>query len=406
MDQKKKIIIAAAGAVALVVVLIFVLLPGDKNRDGGREKRDIFSEPGSDEVFSDTPKGRLASYKRILKEYQEWSVYPPNSRPLLKEHEDLIEYTVIKTHPQALLYIDPIDKKAVKSAYQCLLQPLKHTVVGGESQLVTLWCNRAPDGSFVPIQITDVFLEKHTPSGNQRQPTPNLNDKGQDGDVKAGDNVHTMTWKPGQSDWGEMDLTIKLKVPEEKENREYELSTGFFSSPRLIAEYTGQIRDKIVDGSLVVSAEINVMVPGYYELAANLFNTEEEPVGITRMKVDLKGGKQWVDFLFFGKIIRDRGISGPYVLTALRGERKNLPLLPTELAGKSPQEAERIMQASLNRPEATQPNREVMPASDKKLKTSAYKVSDFSDRPYDGPDKKERIQMYEEQIRDAEAEVR
>ncbi len=404
MKKNQKLLIVAGAVAVLLLVAVFVVLrqTGESGAPQSGGPRDIFSEPGQGESFPDTKEGRVAGARKLLEDYRKWSVYPPNSRPLLRDHEDLIEYQIIKTRPQALLFVDPVAQKPTASAYQCLLQPAKHTVVGEEPQVVTFWCNRAPDGAFVPIEITEVVLQKRTPAGVKRLPTPNMNDRGEDGDRKAKDNVHTLTWKPSRQDWGEMDLTIKLKIPDEKEGREYELSTSFFSTPRLVAEYTGQSRDRIADGSLVISAEVNVIVPGYYELVANLFGENDEPVAISRTKLDLKAGKQWVDFLFFGRVLRDRGVESPFVLKGLRGERKNLAVLPSELAGKSPEEMERLMQASLNRPAANQPNREVMPPSDKQLRTARYRLSEFSNRAYDSPDKKERLKLYEEQLRDAE----
>ena len=408
MKSNKKLILWGIAALVVLVVILLVVLgqQGESSPGRGRGTADVFSEPGAGYAFPDTKEGRQAAAGKMLSNYRAWAAYPPDSRPLLKDHEDLLDFQTLRVNPQALLYVDPLTHKPTKSSYQCLIQPAKHTVVGSEAQVVTFWCNRAPDGAFVPVELTEVILQKRTPVGTKRLPTPNFNDRGEDGDRTARDNVHTMTWKPGASDWGEMDLTLKLKVPEEKEGREYELSSSFFSSPRLVAEFTGESRDRIDNGSLIVSAEINVRVPGYYELTANLFGADDEPVAINRVKVDLKQGRQFVDFLFFGKVLRDRDVSGPYVVSGLRGERKNLPVLPTELAGKTPAEMERLMQASLERPAASQPNREVMPASDKKLKTGAYRLSEFSDGEYDSPEKRERLRLYEEQVREAKTEGR
>lgn len=407
MDSKKKIVwIAGAIAVLLVAIVAFTFIRTSEKRGEDQGRRDIFSPPGSEDTMGETAEEGIEGAKRMLKEYMAWSVYPQTSRPLLKDYEDLIDHSTLKLRPTHMAHVDPVTGKLIPSAFSCLIQPQKHSVIGSDQQVITLWCNRGPDGKFVPVKIVDATLVKSTPLGTQRQPSPNLNDMGENGDEKRGDNVYTMTWKPTPSDWGDMDLTVKLEIPEEKENRVYEMTTGFFSSPRLIAEFTGNFQEKIVDGSLIISAELNVNTPGLYEFHANLFNVSDEPVAINRVKKEMAGGKQWVDFLFYGKIFHDRDVNGPYVLTGLRGERRNLPINPTEFAGKSPEQMERLMQESLNRPEAKQPNHEVMPSWDKQYKTQDYAISDFSNQPYDGPDKRERIKMYEDQIREAETASR
>ncbi len=408
MKSRKTFIIAAIIVAVLIVIILLIRYIPEGPEGEGQERTglpDIFAPPQDDIEYPDTPEGRLASYERMLEDYKKWAVYPPDSRPLLPDYEDLIDYSIIKLRPQRLLFVDPTDKKPQSSNFECLLQPLKHTVIGTETLKVTLWCNSGGNGAFVPVDIQEVVLVKRIPAGPQRQPTPDLNDSGMHGDDKSGDNIYTMTFRPTPSDWGEMELTVKLKIPSEKESRLYELNTSFFSSPRLVAEFTGNFRENISTGSLVISAEVKVLIAGHYELTANLFTEKGDPVSINRIDRELQSGSQWVDFLFFGKIFHDRELDGPYALTGLRGERKNLPIGPTELAGKSPEEMERIMQASLNRPEAAQPNREVMPSWDNKYRTQAYTISSFSDREYDGADRRERIQMYEEQVRDAQTAV-
>ena len=87
------------------------------------------------------------------------------------------------------------------------------------------------------------------------------------------------------------------------------------------AAFTGNFRDEVRDGSLWVETGIEVYEPGFYRIDAHLHGPAGEPIGWTSFKGDLGRSDGVVPLRFFGRVIRDVGIAGPYEVRALRGYR-------------------------------------------------------------------------------------
>ncbi len=127
--------------------------------------------------------------------------------------------------------------------------------------------------------------------------------------------------------------------------------------------------------------------PGVYTIEANLF-AEDEPVGFARAEEKLSSGLQTIELLYFGKVIRDAGLSGPYRLTGLRGSL-NTDVIQAENLAASPAEVERF----LNQISDDRPKRMVIPYFTEAYTTQAYSLADFSNREYDSDEKRERLRM-------------
>ena len=123
------------------------------------------------------------------------------------------------------------------------------------------------------------------------------------------------------------------------------------------AKLTGHWRDEARDGSLFVSAELDVEAPGQFTLMAQLVGPAREPIALTRAMARLDTGTHWMTMRVWGKAIRDTGISGPYevrnvLLTRDMNERGDYDPGPTVISAHH---------------------------------TAAYKVEQFSDAPYVEP---------------------
>lgn len=92
-----------------------------------------------------------------------------------------------------------------------------------------------------------------------------------------------------------------------------QVAAGFLYS-RPWARLTGRYRDTLVDGSLVIAAEVTVERAGRFHLEGTLHAMSGEPVAWAQQAVELAPGRHWIDLSFYGLALRDRGVAGPYRL--------------------------------------------------------------------------------------------
>jgi hypothetical protein len=320
--------------------------------------------------------------KMILERYVEWAQYPPYSRPLSEGNYDLI-------HPfqVPLASIPMIDTLGSKepNGYRCLFQPENTIIVGGADAHITLEC-RDKSMATTKLRVDSIQAFKEFEGKKTGVLSPDYNDDGRDGDKVRGDGVFTLRWKPRREDWGSINFIAKITYGEE--GKKGEMQTTIFSSPNKPLEFTGVFNDRIDNGSLKVSAVVQVFKKGKYHLEANLKDEENgDWIGYSTFDGDLNQGNQEVPFIFFGKLLRDKNLDGPYIMTTLRGYRVNLPIDPDWLT-QGEEGMKKIMAAK-----TTEPDKEyVIPYKDEH-KTRKFKVEEFSKDAWNSEDKLNRIKM-------------
>lgn len=92
---------------------------------------------------------------------------------------------------------------------------------------------------------------------------------------------------------------------------------GGFLYSRPWARLTGKYKDRLRDGDLVVSAQVEVEQPGRFHLAGALHSVRGEPIGVAQAAVELEPGFHWIDLSFYGLMFHDRKVAGPYRLGSL-----------------------------------------------------------------------------------------
>jgi hypothetical protein len=386
LKLKKSILAFGIVIVALVVVLVVFLSQPSSGPDLSRE--DAIDRQTSDPTLEYTQNddhmvdgaSTQVSYEQVLEDYQRWAWYPPNSRPLKANYFDQIEHHWIPLEPKPMPIVGP-DDKLIDPKHSCLLQPLNHTVTEGKQMEVTLRCSTLEEGGpGVPIEIKSIKLMRYFGDKSWNTEQPQVEEGNQ-----ANDYTYRLIYRPRQDDWGDMELTVAFVVPAEKEEFTHTLKGHFFSSPVAPAHFRGVAGERIDDGSLIITVEVNARFAGRYTIEANLFN-DDGPVGISRTDVRLAAGPQNVELKFFGKIFHDQYAPGPYHLVGLRGQQDTAPLDPADL-NKSPEEVDRLL-AKL---ESTEPNHRTIPTYEEKYTTEPYKLADFSNAEWDSPIKRERM---------------
>ncbi len=318
----------------------------------------------------------------VLENYKEWAQYPPYSRPMSLLNYDLAFPFLVENSPEYLT--DPISKEP--NGYVCLFQPKTWAVIGPKDSIyITLEC-RDKDRNRAKISIDSHQMYREWEGKRIGTVSADVGDNGTDGDQTRGDNVYTFAWKPSKSDWGQMSLEAEITYG--PQNTKTKLKTTFFSSPNIPAEFPGIFTESIQDGSLSVKAVVQVYRKGRYHLEANLKDEKNgEYISYATFDGELKAGANDVEFIFFGKILRDKDLDGPYQVTAFRGHRVNLPIDPEWFSQGD--EGLRKIQAA----KTTEPDRELVYPFKEEYKTKSYKVESFSKAAWDSQEKQDRIRL-------------
>lgn len=162
-------------------------------------------------------------------------------------------------------------------------------------------------------------------------------------------------------------------------SRELSLDFAYALAPEVVIH--GLASDRVVDGSLELGVDVELAAAAPVRLIATLF----APDGTTPLAVyddryfPTRAGRQVVPVRVFGKILRDRGVDGPYRLGAVHGYVFHDGQAPDQVFFDD--------------------------AGAPALVTAAHRASDFSPAPYHGSDVDHRLAQYRT-LRDALAEGR
>jgi hypothetical protein len=143
-------------------------------------------------------------------------------------------------------------------------------------------------------------------------------DAGTDGDAIAGDHIYTALYQPAAGQMSGLSESFLARVTAfSEEGEEIRAGTSFqYSNPD--AQLTGNYRDRLEDGSLVIEAEVEVRNPGRFHLEGTLYDgAAANPLAWSQDAAELTPGRQWLRLSFFGRILHERGVDGPYLLRFL-----------------------------------------------------------------------------------------
>jgi len=394
LGKNKTLVIALGGlAVLLLVVVVIVLTSSGESQEeqemlSQREYRGPSSQDGSLEMSSEDLADELERYKK-------WAQYPPYARPLLAGQVDLLD-PYNPTRPPVGVIVSPAagcektedglprcTQKAVFSDVKCDLTPQSAISLGKADFRIELRCFNNEGNvavSDLKVRVYRNLFRQDIPS----LPPVAVGDTGSDGDMKAGDMVYTILVRPTEKDWGMMYAEIDAMVKGHRHNQR----AAWFSTPHKVLEFRQGVRDALDNGHLVVSVPVQVIKPGFYHIDANLVqdNPEKTPVAYVSFEGELEAGAQTVNLQFWGKIIKDKGLDGPYLVTQLRAKRNNEPITPAMLKRMHDSGQE------IPEPNYTEPLEEYAGMTET-YRTQPYEARNFSSAEWDSPEKAGRLEM-------------
>lgn len=197
-----------------------------------------------------------------------------------------------------------------------------------------------------------------------------LRDDGLGRDDRRGDGIYSasFTLDPAyRPDMGYAE-TYSVIVSAEDRSGETVRAVGGFLYSRPAARLTGAFRDRLVDGDLVIEAEVDVAEEGRFHLMGTLASARGEALVSAQSASVLAPGRHWMALDFYGLALSERKASGPLRLESVTLTTANG--MPNALG----------------------------PVIEKAYRTAAYRPSDFHSRPFEDArmiDSAERLEKIE-----------
>lgn len=325
-----------------------------------------------------------AAGAELAAHYQTYFRYPHNSRPLNPDMFSLLDPLKIQTSPNPLFRAPPKTATQRPDYYAQFFAP-RQSISGEEVFAATLKVEDANGVEVLPTITRAVVLSDvktgRVELGNAQQ-------------FEARDAEHGLqgfAWKAPAATrlyWGELVLSVTLDI----DGVALVQTLPFSSTPSVPARFTGTFREQLIDGSLVVKAELEASEAGSYVFESSLFHQQSgAPLGWSRNIVQVRPGKQEVDFLFFGRIFQDKQLAGTFALRHVRGYRQNRAYDPGAMLDRTlflqTQHAQSREQQARAEEIADEPLHQFVAVWPTDYVTAPYQLADFSDREYEGADK-------------------
>lgn len=319
--------LAAALAAALAAVLLHAGTSGDDASAAAPAAPSPAPEPAARAVAAlPTPSPRVdpldadmlssRSLREALAAYERESIYPPTSHLWSEERAGERTPWNQPFPVEHLLDDRPGQETALRFASD------RHHVEAGQALTSTIEVAPvARRSERLPIAFRSAIVEM---AGAGRTGIELVyRDDGKDGDAVAGDHVYTNRFVPADQRALAVARTVRLQVDLEAGGVERLANLDFTYTPRPLLALAGAT-GTVHDGSLGVVLDLDVREPGAYQFDADVFAADgTTQIGwITERWRELPVGRARVELVLFGKVLRDRGIAGPYVIANLHAERR------------------------------------------------------------------------------------
>ncbi len=325
-------------------------------------------------VVSTTKKSNVvedASLSTALELHKEWSIYPPNSRPLDDEAIDLIHPNYIEEPLERPIFLD--DANNIRQAdFSCRFQPLQHRLTPNDKTLeLQFYCLDGASETY-DVEIKSISGKGENPNRNWTIRKDHFSYK------KAMINHKKFTrvdgweiiYKNSNSNWGDISVTLEYKANDQN----YKTTKYFVLNNREVGRFTNQFRENLVDGSLIIEAEVDIFFEGWYRFDSNLKN-DESYIATASYEGKLQKGKIFIPFMFFGKLFHNKQATGPYIVESIRGHKITYPV--EEALELPPEEFEAVLELATYEHPTSEP---LIGANH--FETKYYDLDDFSNQTY------------------------
>ena len=297
--------------------------------------------------------------RQALDDYRRAAVYPPGSRP----HDEGTAYKLAWNQPVVsdLPFLEQ-DGRARMFRFGA---DRAHVMFG---EALTSWIEVFEPGEperRVPARVVQAWVMSNASDGQGRKVALAYDDA--DGDLRL-ENRFT----PSEHEELAAAQQVRILAEVEAEGERRTITRDFTYAPRPVLEILA-VGDAVRDGSLVVTLDVEVHQAGLHTIEANLISGDGEvPIGYVDTSAPLAAGRGAVELVFFGRMLREARLDGPYQVRDLRGFLRDLD------GGEN----EHWSDGRVHR-------------------TGPYGHQAFSDAEWDAPEKREKIQRFEQLIQES-----
>ncbi len=264
--------------------------------------------PGAVAVATATAAGNTGGVESAAKafgrataeDYRRRARYPHSSQPLAEGEDPLLRDREVS----------PITA-AGEGGAEPTLTVFPEQVSFQSPEPVRLFAYLSASGERLPAgEITAEVLDQNL------QPLASLvyRDDGEEGDATAGDRLYSALFQPGDLLGDRLSASFMVRVRATTAGGERrDATTGFlYGSPDAVL--SGRFRDSLDGGDLLIGAEVEVRAAGRFHLEASLYAPDGRPLAWAQNAAELSPGRQWISLRYYGLILHEQGIDGPYRL--------------------------------------------------------------------------------------------
>jgi hypothetical protein len=324
MTPRRQRVVSVLAALAAVVV-VFVLLRGQREVKLPAPTQDapvVVSAPPRPERVetrvtqpADQEGLGVERLKQQYEDYKAGSIYPDWSYPLTPDQDFLLSWNAAVTNDL------PVD-----DAHRIFFRfdAEKGRVFAGEPYVswAEAWTLEHGEKKNLPVRFERAVVV--LTSGPQQGDAFELSyrDDGLAPDVQAGDFRYSNRFVPSEHKELATASSARIEAIVEIDGQKRRFLRDFVWAPRKVLEVVGE-HDAIEDGSLVATLDCQVLEDGLYTIYGNLFAADgTTPIATSKRSYPLVAGRQRVELVFFGKVLNDQQVDGPYVLKDIHGLKR------------------------------------------------------------------------------------
>ncbi len=251
-----------------------------------------------------------ASYRELAR-FPEWSqpLAPGSADPIAAEREASVQTLTGPGGAGPALSVWASDMRYEAGDTARFFASL-HQPVGGDADALPAPASTV-GGWTVSAELVD---------GNGRQLAHlTYRDDGKGGDDTAGDGIYSASYQLPEAQQPPVGqaVNVGIKVTAVNEAEETRSAIGGFLYSHPGARLTGNFRDRVANGNLLIGAEVQVEAAGRYHLSGVLGGVGGLPLATTQTALQLEPGSYWIELPVYGLILREAGLSGPFTLNSV-----------------------------------------------------------------------------------------
>ncbi len=255
---------------------------------------------------------RLERARFTLDSYRESTRYPPESRPIREQPDQVYPSSPEGTRP--LSKDNPEVRLRMKQE--------KVFVAGDETVRFFVGCENARNGQPLACTVDSAFAHEapHMMAAEQLSSVPlDFNDAGRNGDELAGDGTFTASFMPARQGFALFSGTLRIEFKVKAGNAQGAAFFDILFTAAPPAKFSGKVREVVEQGSLQLYLGLQVRKPGRYVIAGRVDDEAGVPFAYVAFNEELEAGTREVKLTVFGKLLHDENPDFPLKLRDVEG---------------------------------------------------------------------------------------